>query len=261
MTGIGNDAAMTASLEGRRILVTGASADSAIGLEICRQLAAQGASLVLVGRRIEQLEQTRAQLTESQRHTSCALDLTELDAIPDRIKEIAQVGVLHGLVHSASFQGYSALSRINAEQFDRYFHVNVAAPLMLARGMRQKGVCPNGASIVFIGSVAGLRGQKGRALYAASKAALVSVTQSLALELADKAIRVNGVAPAVVMGPKAQEQMHLLPEAQRESLLASHPLGLGRPTDVAQATAFLLSDAARWISGTTLPVDGAFLAG
>lgn len=261
MNATSTDSPMKLSLEGRRILVTGAAADSAIGLGICQQLAALGAALVLVGRRLELLQQTHSTLPVPERHTPCAMNLAELDAIPERIADIARTGVLHGLVHSASFQGYSALSQINAEQFDRYFHINVAAPLMLARGMRQKGVSPDGASIVFIGSVAGLRGQKGRSLYAASKAALVSVTQSLALELADKGIRVNCVAPAVVMGPKSEEQMHLLQATQRAALLAAHPLGLGQPADVAQAVAFLLSDSSRWVSGATLPLDGAFLAG
>jgi NAD(P)-dependent dehydrogenase (short-subunit alcohol dehydrogenase family) len=250
------------SLAGRRILVTGASADSAIGLAICTQLAELGAELILVGRRAEQLEQTRQLITAPERHCVAPMDLGQLDGIAAQIKALAQAGgVLHGIVHSASFQGYSALSRISAEQFDQYFHVNVAAPLMLAKGLRQKGVSAPAASMVFIGSVAGLRGQKARSLYAASKAALVSLTQSLALELADRSIRVNCIAPAVVSGPKADEQMKLLAAPQREALLAAHPLGLGMPMDVAQATAFLLSDASRWISGATLPVDGGFLAG
>jgi len=248
-------------LQGRRILVTGASADSAIGLGICRELAQEGALLVLMGRRQGPLEQTRADIAGPERHTVEVMDLADLDAIATRMNAIAAAGVLHGMVHSASFQGYSPLSRINAEQFDRYFHVNVAAPLMLAKGLRQKGVCEEGGSIVLIGSVAGLRGQKARSLYAASKAALVSLTQSLALELADKSIRVNCLAPAVVQGPKADEQFQLLAEAQRQALLQAHPLGLVRPVDIAKAATFLLGSDSAWITGATLPVDGGYLAG
>lgn len=249
------------SLADRRIVVTGASADSAIGFGICQELAAQGASLVLLGRRPALLEQTRDSIDHPERHATQVMDLAELDAIADRIKAISATGPLHGLVHSASFQGYSALSRVDAKQFDQYFHVNVAAPLMLAKGLRQKGVCPDGASLVLIGSVAGLRGQKARSLYAASKAALVSLTQSLALELADKAIRVNGIAPAVIKGPKADEQFNMLAEAQRQALMQAHPMGLGRPVDIGKAVAFLLSAESAWITGTTLPVDGGYLAG
>lgn len=248
-------------LAGRRFLVAGASADSAVGFGICKELASQGADLVLMGRRLALLAQTRDTIDHPERHAIEEIDFAELDSITGRIKAIAASGPLHGLVYSASFQGYSALNRIDAKQFDKYFHVNVAAPLMLAKGLRQKGVCPIGASLVMIGSVAGLRGQKARSLYSASKAALVSLTQSLALELAEKSIRVNCVAPAVIQGPKAEEQFRLLAEAQRLSLLQAHPLGLGRPVDVAKAVSFLLSDDSAWITGATLPVDGGYLAG
>ena len=248
-------------LAGRRIVVTGASADSAIGFGICKELASQGAELVLIGRRVALLAQTLDTIDHPERHSIEVMDMAELDNIAGRIQAIATAGPLAGMVCSASLQGYSALSRIDAKQFDQYFHVNVAAPLMLAKGLRQKGVCPMGASLVMIGSVAGMRGQKARSLYSASKAALVSLTQSLALELADKSIRVNCVAPAVIQGPKAEEQFKLLAETQRLSLLHAHPLGLGRPVDVAKAVTFLLSDDSAWMTGVTLPVDGGYLAG
>jgi NAD(P)-dependent dehydrogenase (short-subunit alcohol dehydrogenase family) len=248
-------------LHNHRILVTGASADSAIGMGICQELADQGAQLVLMGRRQAQLEETRERIAHSDRHSIEVMDLTALNEIADRLKLITTRGPLHGLVHSASFQGYSPLSRVNAQQFDQYFHLNVAAPLMLARGLRQKDVCPQGASMVLIGSVAGLRGQKGRSLYAASKAAMISLTQSLALELADKSIRVNCLAPAVIQGPRADEQLQLLTDSQRQLLFNAHPMGLGRAMDIAKAAAFLLSPDSGWITGTTLPVDGGYLAG
>lgn len=248
------------SLDKKRILVTGASADSAIGFAICALLADLGASLVLVGRREALLEETRQRLPRCEEHQAAAMDLAELDRIPERLKAISRSGPLNGLVHSASFQGYSPLGRINEEQFNRYFSVNAGAPLMLVKGLRQKGVSTDGASVVFIGSVAGLTGQRGRSLYAASKAALVSLTQSLALEVAERGLRVNCVAPAVVQGPRAEQQLQLLAAPQREALLSSHPLGLGDPKDVANATAFLLSDASRWITGVTLPVDGGYMA-
>lgn len=248
-------------LLGHRILVTGASADSAIGFGICQALASEGANLILLGRRPAMLEQTRTAIEHPERHSIEVMDLMEIDNIPARVKSMCAKEPLHGLVHSASFQGYSALSRIDESQFNRYFHLNVAAPLMLAKGMRQKGVCPHGASLVMIGSVAALRGQKGRSLYAASKAALVSLTKSLALELADKSIRVNCLAPALIKGSKVDEQFRLLTERQRQDLLNAHPLGLGHPADIAKAATFLLSPASAWITGVALPVDGGFLAG
>lgn len=248
-------------LTGRRILVTGASDDSDIGCALCVTLADLGARLVLSGRRTDALERTRVLLTDPDRHTVAPVDLTDLDTIPGWMKGLAESGgPLDGLVHSASVQGYSVLRQITAAQFNRYFTLNVGAALMLARGFHQKGVfASQGGSIVFIGSAAGLKGQKGRSLYAASKAALGSVAQSLALELADRRIRVNVVAPAVVLGAKAERQFSMLPAEQKAVLDTAHPLGYGAPQDVANGVAYLLAESGRWITGVTLPLDGGFL--
>ena len=246
---------------GRRILVTGASVDSDIGLAIARRLARDGAQLILTGRRAEAIEAARAELPEPEHHLTAAFDLADLDAIPGWLRELAETGgPIAGIVHSASYQGYSPLAKIGRTEFDRYFSINVGAAILLARALRQRGVAAANAAIVYIGSVAGLRGQKGRTLYAASKAALVAVTRSVALELADLGIRANCVAPAIVRGTQAEKHFSMLSAEQNQALAAAHPLGLGLPEDVANAVAFLLSDAGRWITGTTLPVDGGFMA-
>jgi 3-oxoacyl-[acyl-carrier protein] reductase len=177
------------------------------------------------------------------------------------MKQLAETGgPFAGIVHSASHQGYSPLGKIGRSEFDQYFSINVGTAILLARGLRQRGVAASDAAIVYIGSVAGLRGQKGRTLYAASKAALVAVTRSVALELADRGIRVNCVAPAVVRGAQAEKQFAMLSAEQAGALTAAHPLGLGVPDDVAEAVTFLLSPSSRWITGVTLPVDGGFMA-
>lgn len=247
-------------LDGRRILVTGASRDSAIGFAICDTLARAGARLCLVGRRPEVLAATLAELP-GDGHAVAPFDLTDLDAIPAWLKGVAAAGPLDGLVHSASVQGYTPLRTVKRQAFERYFTLNVGAALMLARGLSQRDVAAQSAALVFIGSAAGSRGLRARSLYAASKAALESVTRSLALELADRSIRVNCLAPAVVRGDRADQQMAMLNERQREALLEAHPLGFGEPEDVGQACAFLLSPAAARITGVVLPVDGGFAAG
>lgn len=249
-------------LDGRRVLLTGASADSAIGRAIAVTLAARGAALALAGRRTEALEATRASLEEPERHVAAPVDLTDLDAIPGWMKGLAEAGgPFHGVVHSASVQGYSPLRGIDAAAFTRYFTLNVGAALLLARGFQAKGVNADGGALVLIGSAAGSKGQKGRALYAASKAALGGVVRSLALELADRRIRVNAVAPAVVAGAMAEKQFRLLAPEQNAALAAAHPLGFGQPEDVAATVAHLLADTGRWISGAVLPLDGGFTAG
>lgn len=138
--------------------------------------------------------------------------------------------------------------------------VNVVAASALAKGFRQRGVFVEGGSIVLLSSVMGLVGQPGQSLYSATKGALVAMTRSLALELAREQIRVNCVAPAVVMtGMSEQLKQNVSPE-QFAQITAMHPLGLGRGEDVASAVAFLLADTARWITGTTLVVDGGYTA-
>jgi NAD(P)-dependent dehydrogenase (short-subunit alcohol dehydrogenase family) len=115
-------------------------------------------------------------------------------------------------------------------------------------------------SIVFISSIMGTVGSPGAAAYGSSKGALDAMARSLALELATKRIRVNCVAPAFVRTPMFERMAQRWSATQRSQVEALHPLGLGEPEDVAGAIAFLLSDAARWITGTVLTVDGGYTA-
>lgn len=249
------------SLAGKRIVVTGASYDSDIGLAICKLLAANGAKLVLVGRRADALEKTRS-LIEGIGHSVAPFDLYEGDDIPAFMKSLTADGdLINGLVHSASFQGYSPLKTITSKQVNDYMGLNFTAAVMFGKAMSSPRVAAEGASLVMIGSSAALMGLKARTLYAASKAALASASKSMALELAPKKIRVNFIAPAIILGSRADEQFSMLNEQQNKELRDAHPLGFGQPDDVAQAVRFLLSDDARWITGTVLPVDGGFSAG
>lgn len=252
------------SLANKRYLITGASADSDIGLAICQTLANAGANLLLVGRREESLQQTLTSLSNSssQHHMVSAFDLSDLDALDAWFKKVvADFGALDGIVHSASFQGYSPLNMIKPKHIQQYFDVNFSAALLLIANMAKKRHHNSGASAVIIGSAAGLKGLKARSLYASSKAAVSALVKSLALELADKKIRVNCVAPALVSGAKAEQQFAMLNEQQANELKQAHPLGLSNPEDVANAVGFLLSDLSANVTGSTLAVDGGFLAG
>jgi NAD(P)-dependent dehydrogenase (short-subunit alcohol dehydrogenase family) len=246
----------------QRFLVTGPSPTSSIGQGIAQRLAASGASVILVARNEKGLRETLETMDHRERHVVAPLDLNDLDTIPPWVRQLAEKhGPLNGLVHCASVQGYSPLRGLTAADFEKSFRLNVGASLMLARGLRQKDVHVKPASIVFIASAAGLRGIKGRSLYAGSKATQVAIARTLAIELADEKIRVNCVAPGVIHGHLADMMFERISEEQSKALHAAHPLGIGEGSDVAAAALFLLSNESRLVTGITLPVDGGYSAG
>jgi NAD(P)-dependent dehydrogenase (short-subunit alcohol dehydrogenase family) len=245
-------------LNNRTILVTGAS--SGIGRETAILLSQLGARLILVGRNPEQLEKTLT-LLEGGSHVVNPFDLIDVEAIPSWMKTIvSDFGPLNGLVHSAGMQFTMPLRLTTSDIMEDLMRVNVTAALSLAKGFRQRGVSTAGSSVVFLSSVMGIVGQAGQSVYSASKGALVALTKSLALELTRDDIRVNCVAPAVVNTEMSEKMLQSLTPAQITQIEAMHPLGIGHPRDVANAIAFLLADTSRWITGTTLVVDGGYTA-
>lgn len=245
-------------LKDRTVLVTGAS--SGIGRETAILLSQLGAHLILVGRNSEQLDKTLS-LLEGSAHQSYVFDLSVVDEIPRWMKEVTSAsGPLHGLVHSAGVQFTRPLRIVSSEVIEELMRINVTAAILLANAFRQKGVSADSGSIVYLSSVMGLVGQSGQSAYSASKGALVSLTKSLALELARENIRVNCVAPAMVSTEMTEKMLGLLTPEQVLQIEAMHPLGLGHPRDVANAIAFLLADTGRWITGTTLVIDGGYTA-
>lgn len=245
-------------LSGRCVLVTGAS--SGIGRETALLLSQLNARVILVGRSRERLEAACQQL-QGAGHRVEPFDLSALQEVPAWLKRLtAETGPLAGLVHSAGVQNVLPLRVLTAERIEALFRINVSAAVMLAKGFCHKGCGQPGGSIVFVSSIAALAGRPGATAYSASKAALVALARSAALELAKDRIRVNCVAPGLVQTKMLEQLREWLPPENFTALEAQHPLGLGNPRDVAYAIAFLLADASRWITGTTLVVDGGFTA-
>lgn len=245
-------------LTGRRILVTGAS--SGIGRATAVLLSQLGAELLITGRSQERLEETRSQLQGNCHHVIAA-DLIDVADIPAWMKEVvASTGPLHGLVHSAGVHSVRPLKLLDLGQLQQTMHLNLTVAIALAKGFRQRQVRGDSGSLVFLASVMGLVAQPGVTAYCASKGALIAAGRALALELAPEKIRVNTIAPGQVETEMTERQRATLPEEHFEAIRKMHPLGLGTTTDVANAIAFLLSDASRWITGTSLVVDGGYTA-
>ena len=240
------------------MLVTGAS--SGIGRQTAIALSALGARVIVTARRADQLQETLAQMTPNA-HAAEPFDLADLEAVPEWVKGLAQRhGPLHGIVHAAGLRKTMGLRGVSVEMLHQTFRVNLDSAVMIAKGFRQKGCCSEAARLVFLSSVAAFVGGQAMAPYAASKAALIGLTKSLASELAREGIRVNCIAPGMVESEMTEQLRRTITSDQFAAIVAQHPLGLGTTWDIACAAAYLLSDAGRWITGQTLVVDGGFSA-
>lgn len=244
-------------LSGKLILVTGAS--SGIGRAAAIALSRLGARVVLAGRREPALAETLDCMERRGTHATERIDLSEIDAIPAWLKSVVQrVGApLDGLVHSAGVSKYAPLRVVARGHIDEIMLPNVYASLALLRGATARDVSRAGSSLVFLSSVASLTGSPGMVTYSASKGAINAMVRSAASELRAKRIRVNCVAPAFVETPMLDEARASVPgTAERNE--ARQFLGLIPPEDVAISIAYLLSDAARTVTGTTLVIDGGY---
>jgi NAD(P)-dependent dehydrogenase (short-subunit alcohol dehydrogenase family) len=245
-------------LTGRRFLITGASAG--IGREAAIFLSRLGGRVLAVARDRIRLEETMAAL-EGDGHTLDIRDLSRTDELPSWIKlKATEGGPFDGIVHSAGIVLNRPLRILKSQDLDLINAINVNAALMLAKGLRQKGVATRRASIVLISSVAALKAQPSLVAYAATKGALISITRTLAVELARDGIRVNCICPGLVRTEMASSLENILtPEAYAE-IESAYPLGVGTTSDVANAIGFLLADTARWITGGVLVLDGGYSA-
>lgn len=244
-------------LSGKLILLTGAS--SGIGRGTAVVLSKLGARLILTGRREPALQETRLMMDNPDIHLVEPFDLSNVGQIPAWVKEVVgRAGApLNGLVHSAGVGTTVPIRAFTEKNLDEVLVPNLYAALSLLRGATAKSVMDeHGGSVVWISSAAGLQGAIGLVHYSASKGALISAARSAALELAPKRIRVNCVAPGYVETPMIQLAEDFLPKEAYERTVADHPLGIGKVEDVGHAVAYLLSDAARWVTGTTITLDG-----
>jgi len=246
------------SLAGKRILITGAS--SGIGRCCAIVLSKLGAEVILVARRPDQLNETLNLMSGSEHHV-VPFDLTCAEGIVTWMKSLCvKIGPIDGLLHSAGISTTMPIRATTREMFGNIISINLESGYFLAKAFRQKGVRASMGSIVLIGSVMSLVGQPGLTAYSASKGALITLAKSLALEFAAEGIRVNVVAPGHVETPMAKMVEISLPDEALKVIKANHPLGPGTPDDVAYACGYLLSDASRWVTGTTLVVDGGYTA-
>ena len=236
-----------------------------IGHAIAQRLAEDGASVAICQRSLSGAEAAAQEVRDSGGE-ACGLavdirDEASVQALVDAsLKAFGRIDIL---CNNAGTGVARSVMDTTVADFDDVLHTNLLGPVLCAKHAVPHMPAAGGASIVNIGSIAGLVGLTENATYCASKGAVVTLTKQMALDLAPRGIRVNCVCPGFVETEQMRAFLASRPDpAQAEAAaIALHPLGrIGRPRDVAGAVAFLVSDDSSFVTGATLPVDGGYLA-
>lgn len=243
------------SFAGKKVVITGAS--SGLGKATAIALANNGAELVLIGRSEDRLR-TVSEQTGGQRWLS--IDLSDDNAADDAVRSIGASGAIDGIFHSAGASLVAPMRITKSGQIQDLFGAAVLGALGVARAISRRGVLQNGGSAVFMSSVSALRGRRGMVAYSSAKAATSGMVRALAIELADRGIRVNAITAGAIETEMHQDFANSVSDEMVSSYRSLHPLGFGHPKDIANAVIFLLSDASRWITGIDLAVDGGYAA-
>ena len=242
-------------LTGRRILVIGGS--SGIGKQTAITMSEIGAHVILTSNEQEQLTETLKELS-GEGHSAYYIDVTDLNGIDGCIKQIVdEQGLLDGMVYSAGITDHLPLKLLKPERALFAFKVNFFGYVEAIRAITKKGRFNPGMRIVGVSSIAAIKGDKSHTSYSASKAAMDGAIRCIAKELADKQICINNVAPGMTATPMYDRFIERNGEDDEtlKILLERQYLGVVQPHEVADAITFLISPAARPITGTVLYVD------
>lgn len=237
------------TLEGKTILVTGAS--SGIGRGIATACSKMGASVIINGRNEQRLSETMSEM-KGDDNLSLAADLSDNVALAEMVSKLPK---LDGIVHCAGIGQRVLCKQLQESDLDNMMNVNFKAPVMLQTEILKQKKINKSASIVFIASIACDSPTIGNAMYSASKGAIISYANCLALELAPRLIRVNSILPAMIWtdlifkGGITEEE---LKEDEKKYPLKRY----GKPEDIANLAIYLLSDASSWMSGSSIRITG-----
>jgi 3-oxoacyl-[acyl-carrier protein] reductase len=241
--------------DGKVTIVTGAS--RGIGRAIAVDFAQHGAEIALVGRDREALDATAAACRAARGTVKCLIlsgDAADPAAVESFVKQTLDAfGRVDFAIANAGQSRDGLIVRLKRETLEDLLAVNLKSAFYLCSTVAKPMMRQHAGSIVLVSSIVGLTGNAGQAVYAASKAGLLGLTKSLAKELGSRNIRVNAVAPGLIETAMTEK----MPDAAREYLLKQTALGrAGKPEDVSGVVRFLCSNAAGYVTGQTLVVDG-----
>ncbi len=240
-------------LTGKNALITGAT--GGIGAEIAKSLAKQGAKLVLSSTKEDRLKELAASINFETHILTCNLgDENEVEALFDKAEE--KLGQIDIIVCNAGVTKDNLSLRMKNEDWDQVLNINLRSTFILNRSAIKKMIKRKNGRIINISSVVAFSGNPGQANYVASKAGMIGMSKSLALEVASRGITINCVAPGFIQTAMTDS----LNEAQKQAIMNSIPIGkMGNSKDIAAAVAFLASNEASYITGQTLHVNGGML--
>lgn len=236
------------SLSGKKILVTGAS--SGIGESIAIEASKMGASLVITGRSESRLKNTFDMLS-GVNNEAITCDLLSIDSIKNLSDKVSS---LDGLVFCAGMVKTMPARNITNTAIEEIFQINIFSSIQLIRMLLGQKKINKGASIVLLSSIASNSAKLGNSLYSATKGALNSYGKVLALELASQGIRVNSIQPGFVKSRILENGVFTQEQINQNA--KNYPLGIGKPSDIAYASIYLLSNASEWVTGSILTIDG-----
>lgn len=244
-------------LTGKKIIVVGAS--QGIGQQTAITLSTVGAELILIARNADNLNKTKS-LLSGEGHICKPFDIGQIDEIEPLIKGIVkESGKIDGLVYCAGITNDRPLTMFKPELVEEVLRVNLCGFIEMVRAATKKNRFNEGMRIVGISSTSALKGAKAHMAYSASKAGMDGAVRAMAVELAEKGICINTVAPGMIHTSMYEKYLEGNGGAEGSAnlgLLGRQYLGIGRTEDVANTIAFLISPASRFITGVTLPVDG-----
>ena len=238
--------------KGKTVLITGAT--GGIGRGICKLFQRQGAELAIVGRDEAKLEDFRKNELPDGVVKIYAVDLSDENNIASLVAKVeADCGKIDVLINNAGITKDNLSLKISSESWHKVLDTNLTSSFLLSKAVLPGMLKHRFGRIINMTSIVGVIGNAGQSNYAASKAGLIGMSKSMALEVASRGITINCLAPGFIKTPMTD----VLPEKAKEHLLETIPMAkMGTPEDVANAAVFLASDEAGYITGQTIHVNG-----
>ena len=238
------------NLENKKIIITGAT--GGIGNSIVKRLSDAGAKILATGTRIEKLEELKSKFKNTD---ILKFDISKADEIEEFIENATKQlgGGLDCLINNAGITQDNLAIRMNVEEWKKVIDVNLTSTFLLSKFAVKKMLKNKYGKIINITSVVGHTGNLGQANYTASKAGIIAMSKSLAIEYAKKNININCISPGFIK----TEMTDKIEEKFKEAIISKIPSSrLGEPEDVATAVLFLASDQSNYINGETIHVNG-----